>query len=171
MKVRAVFGPVAVLALVAGCSSSGAGYGGGGGTSASSTSSTPKAAAVSISVKGGSLVGAGGRSLYVNSADTTSHVICTGTCLKEWPPVAGKPSAGAGVDAAKLGSFTRLDGAVQATYGGHPLYEFAKDSAPGDAKGDGVTDEGGTWGLAGATAGRSSPAPSSSGGGYGGGGY
>jgi predicted lipoprotein with Yx(FWY)xxD motif len=36
----------------------------------------------------------------------------------------------------------RDDGALQLTYDGHPLYRYAGDSSPADAKGEGV---GGQW--------------------------
>ncbi len=36
----------------------------------------------------------------------------------------------------------RADGSTQVTLNGWPLYRFARDTAPGDTKGEGV---GGTW--------------------------
>jgi predicted lipoprotein with Yx(FWY)xxD motif len=48
-----------------------------------------------------------------------------------------------------LGVITRTDGTKQVTYGGHPLYYFAGDTAPGQTKGQGV---GGTWFLIGPVA-------------------
>jgi hypothetical protein len=44
-----------------------------------------------------------------------------------------------------LGTITRSNGVKQATYDGHPLYTFAGDSAPGEAKGNGVNASGGLW--------------------------
>jgi predicted lipoprotein with Yx(FWY)xxD motif len=44
-----------------------------------------------------------------------------------------------------LGTITRSDGTVQATYDGHPLYTFAGDKSPGQDKGNGVTGFGGKW--------------------------
>ena len=41
-----------------------------------------------------------------------------------------------------MGTKTRPDGSVQATYDGVPLYRFAADKAPGDTSGQGV---GGIW--------------------------
>jgi predicted lipoprotein with Yx(FWY)xxD motif len=155
----------AVIALTAACSSSG-----GSGNPPASLGSTAAggASAITLSLHNGKLVGADGRTLYVNSADTTTHVICTGSCTSQWPPVDGKPTAGAGVSASKISSFTRPDGTVQATYAGHPLYEFQGDSAPGDTNGKGITDAGGTWTVAGAAAAPPASAPSTS---TGGGGY
>jgi predicted lipoprotein with Yx(FWY)xxD motif len=45
-----------------------------------------------------------------------------------------------------LGVTTRTGGAKQVTYGGHPLYYFKGDTAPGQTKGQGV---GGVWFLIG----------------------
>ena len=58
--------------------------------------------------------------------------------------VEGEPTAGDGVDTAKLATITRDDGAVQVTYNGHPLYLFAGDTAAGQANGQG---SGGVWFL------------------------
>ena len=74
----------------------------------------------------------------------------------------------------KLGTITRSDGSTQATYNGHPLYTFVSDTAPGQAKGNGINESGGVWHQVTAT-GAAAPAPhassSSSGGGAGGYGY
>jgi hypothetical protein len=71
-----------------------------------------------------------------------------------------------------LGTITRSDGSTQVTYDGHPLYTYVSDTAPGQAKGNGVNLSGGVWhevtvtGAAAPVAVHSSP--SSSGGGVGG---
>jgi hypothetical protein len=44
-----------------------------------------------------------------------------------------------------LGTITRPGGATQATYDGHPLYTYAGDTAPGQAKGNGLNASGGLW--------------------------
>jgi predicted lipoprotein with Yx(FWY)xxD motif len=36
-------------------------------------------------------------------------------------------------------------GSTQATYDGHPLYTYTADTAPGQAKGNGLNVEGGVW--------------------------
>jgi predicted lipoprotein with Yx(FWY)xxD motif len=69
-----------------------------------------------------------------------------------------------------LSTITRSDGSVQATYDGHPLYTYAADTAPGQAKGNGLNASGGVWHemtASGSTAPASSPSASSGGGGYG----
>ncbi|NHB85790.1 hypothetical protein G7085_17755 [Tessaracoccus sp. HDW20] len=65
-----------------------------------------------------------------------------GQCLVNWPPLLGKPAAGAGVDDSLLGSFQRADGTTQATYNGWPLYYWKNDTAPGDVTGQNVQ---GVW--------------------------
>jgi predicted lipoprotein with Yx(FWY)xxD motif len=58
--------------------------------------------------------------------------------------VKGPATAGAGVTG-QLGTITRSDGTTQATYNGHPLYTYAGDTAPGQAKGNGLNVSGGVW--------------------------
>jgi predicted lipoprotein with Yx(FWY)xxD motif len=68
---------------------------------------------------------------------------CTGRCLLVWLPVTGHPVAAKGVTLdAVLGTITRPDGVVQATYDGYLLYTFGDDSAPGQAHGNGAV---GVW--------------------------
>ncbi|WP_433548938.1 SCO0930 family lipoprotein [Streptomyces sp. CA-294286] len=86
-----------------------------------------------------------GMTLYRFDKDTakppTSN--CDGDCAKTWPPVpAGGVTAPAGTEPAVVGEVTRGDGGKQLTLGGWPMYRYAGDAAPGDAKGQGV---GGTW--------------------------
>ncbi len=78
-----------------------------------------------------------------------SETPCTGKCLKAWPPVVlaqgvSSPTAGPGVDAAKLGTMATSDGAMQITYAGKPLHWFAKDTKPGQVKGN-LKDKWGKW--------------------------
>lgn len=147
-------GAAAVLAAVAACSSSGAGK---------PPPGRAPAPTLQITLSHGHLVGTKGRTLYSNTADTATHLICTGSCLRIWPPVLGTAGAGAGLSAGDF-STVRRGMSTQITYQGHPLYEFASDSKAGDEKGAGLSDQGGTWHPAGASA---SPKPGG-GGGYGG---
>ncbi len=98
--------------------------------------------AVATSELGDILVDGDGRTLYLFTVDTQNGdtSACTGDCLGTWPPLAGEATAGAGVDAALLGTVTRDDGSAQATYNGWPLYYFAADAAAGDTNGQGVGD-------------------------------
>ncbi len=72
---------------------------------------------------------------------------CGGACASVWPPLmtTGKPTAGPGVTASKLGTTKRSDGATEVTYNGHPLYTYAGDSAPGQTSGQGLDDYGAEW--------------------------
>lgn len=86
-----------------------------------------------------------GFTLYRFDKDTASppKSNCDGDCAKAWPVVpAGDATAAPGTDASMLGEVDRPDGTKQLTLGGWPMYRFAKDTKPGDAKGQGV---GGTW--------------------------
>jgi predicted lipoprotein with Yx(FWY)xxD motif len=47
-----------------------------------------------------------------------------------------------------LATITRDDGSSQLTYNGMPLYRFARDTAPGQTTGQGITAFGGTWTVA-----------------------
>jgi predicted lipoprotein with Yx(FWY)xxD motif len=88
-----------------------------------------------------------GRSLYLFEADRKGKSACYGACAKAWPPVlvVGKPKAGPGARAALLGVLKRKDGKDQATYRGHPLYRFFKDTKSGQVKGQGLDFFGGEW--------------------------
>ncbi|MFC9249830.1 hypothetical protein [Amycolatopsis thailandensis] len=85
--------------------------------------------------------------LYRFDKDTAkpSKSTCAGDCAKTWPPVLVAPGSKiflAGVKKSAVGTVKRDDGSLQVTIGGWPVYRFAKDTAPGDTKGQGV---GGTW--------------------------
>ena len=120
----------------------------------STSGSTTTGAAVTISTATSPtrsepfLVDQQGRTLYLFTSDTQSSgaSACTGDCLTQWPPliVSGTPQAGTGVDASLLGTITREDGTLQATYNGWPLYTYSGDMAPGDTSGQGVN---GSWFL------------------------
>lgn len=93
-----------------------------------------------------------GLSLYLFTNDTQNSGIstCTGDCLAAWPAVvvSGTPTAGEGMDSTLLGTITRDDGTIQATYNGWPLYYYVDDAAPGDILGQGMND---VWFLVSAT--------------------
>jgi predicted lipoprotein with Yx(FWY)xxD motif len=90
-----------------------------------------------------------GRSIYLFTKEKGTKSRCYGDCARAWPPVLtkGKPRAGAGVDAAKLGRTTRRSGKRQVTYNGHPLYYYVSDTAPGEITCQDVFEFGGTWYL------------------------
>ena len=104
----------------------------------------PTSAAVVIASQnatlGSFLVDSAGLTLYIYTKDTPNTSVCYGGCATAWPPLLtnGAPNAGTGVTASMLGTTTRTDGTVQATYHGWPLYYFAKDKVAGDTTGEGV---------------------------------
>jgi predicted lipoprotein with Yx(FWY)xxD motif len=107
-------------------------------------SKTAPAVATGKLTMGDALVDAQGKTLYLFMKDVDGKSACTGQCATLWPPltVSGAPVGGAGVEAAKLSTITRDDGAKQVTYAGKPLYRYSPDQATGDTKGQGV---GGVW--------------------------
>jgi predicted lipoprotein with Yx(FWY)xxD motif len=88
------------------------------------------------------LIGADGHTLYVFAKDTPTTSACTGACAKAWPPLTatGTPTTGPGIDASKV---TVVGG--QVAYGGHLLYAFGGDTAPGQTNGVGIPE----WNLLG----------------------
>ncbi|MFI8497119.1 SCO0930 family lipoprotein [Streptomyces sp. NPDC085524] len=91
-----------------------------------------------------------GMTLYRFDKDTAKppRSNCDGECAKAWPPVvADEATAGEGIEAGLLGSVMRADGTRQLTLAGWPVYRYAKDTAPGEALGEGVA---GTWHALGA---------------------
>ncbi|MGH8926341.1 MAG: COG4315 family predicted lipoprotein, partial [Acidimicrobiia bacterium] len=88
-----------------------------------------------------------GRTLYLFMPDEQGDPTCYDTCAGNWPALTAEVSAGAGLDAALMGTATRTNGGVQVTYNGWPLYYFAGDSAPGDINGQGVGE---IWWVVGA---------------------
>ena len=112
----------------------------------SPASSSPAGTVLSTRTINGKVVltNAKGLTLYWFVPDTSTTSKCTGSCATYWPPVSGPATAGSGVTG-KLGTITRAGGSLQATYDGHPLYTYAGDTAPGQAKGNGVNASGGLW--------------------------
>jgi predicted lipoprotein with Yx(FWY)xxD motif len=158
-------------------------------SSGSPSSSSPSAAASSAAASASSsgtalktatiggvtvLTNAKGFTLYSFAPDTATKSNCNGACATYWPPVKGPATAGPGVTG-MLTTLTRSDGSMQAAYDGHPLYTYVGDTAPGQAKGNGLNLSGGLWHevtASGGTAPAPSAAPASSASsGSGGGGY
>jgi predicted lipoprotein with Yx(FWY)xxD motif len=109
------------------------------------------------------LTDAAGMTLYRLSGERAGKFICTtAPCTQLWHPLAASTtSTPSGV--ASLATVKRPDGTEQVTYKGMPLYTFAQDQRPGDAKGEGFKDVG-TWNAvtaAGASSTATPPASSS----------
>lgn len=87
-----------------------------------------------------------GYAVYLFTKDEgKSESACVQECAANWPALVGSVSAGEGVDPALIGSAPGTSGR-QATYAGKRLYYFAKDTAVGVAKGQGLM---GSWFLVG----------------------
>ncbi|MEV6881891.1 SCO0930 family lipoprotein [Streptomyces sp. NPDC051135] len=120
----------------------GAGTGAGGGQAPAGAPEPAGKLSVSPNAEIGDLVTDGaGRTLYRFDADTAEppKTTCENDCATAWPPVAADDAlAGEGIDADLLGEVARPDGTKQLTIGGWPAYRYAKDTAAGDVKGQGV---------------------------------
>jgi predicted lipoprotein with Yx(FWY)xxD motif len=93
------------------------------------------------------LVDSHGRTVYLFRKDARRKSRCAAGCASAWPPLrtTGRPRAGAGINARRLGSIRRSDGSRQVTYFGHPLYRFIGDTGPGDTNGQGLKEFGARW--------------------------
>ena len=159
---------LAAAVLITACGSSSTTTGSGAAAPASSGPAASSSAALKTGKIGGAVVltNAKGFTLYWFAPDTSTKSKCYGSCATYWPPVKGPATAGTGVTG-KLGTITRSGGSMQATYNGHPLYTYAADSAPGQAKGNGLNLSGGVWHevtVSGTAASGANSSPSSSGG-------
>jgi predicted lipoprotein with Yx(FWY)xxD motif len=89
-----------------------------------------------------------GMTIYVAARDKADfESTCTKACTRDWPPLFtnGQVNPGPGVNSAWLGTIGRTDGPTQVEYNGWPLYYSAKDTEPGDIKGQGQLSNGTTW--------------------------
>jgi len=117
--------------------------------------SNAAASAAQVSTTSGSLgvflVDGQNRTLYAFDADPEGTSGCYDTCATAWPPLAttGDPTAAGDASDKELSTSTRTDGITQVLYGGHPLYTFAQDAAPGLTTGQGLVQQGGTWWVVG----------------------
>ena len=117
-------------------------------SSPASTPTGPATVAVATNANLGKiLVDGGGKTLYLFEKDTSSASTCYDQCAAYWPPLLtnGAPMAGAGANAALLGTSKRNDGTTQVTYAGHPLYYVITAHNPGDASGQKVNNFGAAW--------------------------
>jgi predicted lipoprotein with Yx(FWY)xxD motif len=151
--------PAVVALLAAGCgsddsSSSNCIYGS---NNTPTTSNRPVAnsGVASLGVRQGALgtflTDGKGDTVYLFASDKGGQSTCNGGCADAWPPVTTSetPKATKGLKASLLGTIKRSDGTRQVTYGGHPLYTYALDSAPGQTSGQGVNAFGALWWVVG----------------------
>ena len=122
------------------------------GTTAGSPSGTPagtSSAAVTVSAKsvpgvGTVLVNGQGQTLYMLTSEKGGKLTCTDAsgCTKVWPDTElpkgmTAAKAGSGVQSSLLGTVKSASGSLYVTYNHWPLYTYAGDSGPGQAKGEG----------------------------------
>ncbi len=149
------FAAVAVSVLVAACGS---------GSSSSAARSTTTTGTVIVTTASNPtlgrrvLVDAHGLTLYRLSGEGAGKFICTGSCTKLWHPLAASSRAAPSGTVESLGTIKRPDGTLQVTFRGMPLYTFAQDRKPADAKGQGIKDVG-TWNAVSTTRGGGAPTP------------
>jgi predicted lipoprotein with Yx(FWY)xxD motif len=145
---------VGIALIATGCGSYSSGGANSSGPYGSATTASPPSAstdaanvAVANSPLGRILVDGGGRTLYLFEKDTSTASTCDSACASFWPPftTTGKPLAGDGASAGKLGTTKRTDGETEVTYNGHPLYYYAGDTKPGDTTGQGLDLFGAEW--------------------------
>jgi predicted lipoprotein with Yx(FWY)xxD motif len=139
---------VAVAVAVAGCGG-GSGYNTAAAAKPAPTSAARPAASIGTrhTPVGTILVDAQGRTLYLFEHDKGTTSSCYDACAAAWPPLttgADAKAAGA-AKAGKLGTSKRTDGTSIVTYGGHPLYTYSGDAAPGDTNGQGLDQFGAEW--------------------------
>jgi predicted lipoprotein with Yx(FWY)xxD motif len=123
-------------------------------TAASSSAANPATSfsAASVSGLGSVVVDAGGRTVYILTSGGHTNLPCTDAsgCTKAWPDLplpdgVTSAKAGSGIQASLLGTKKLSDGETYPTYNGWLMYEYASDSGPGQANGQGIQSFGGTW--------------------------
>jgi predicted lipoprotein with Yx(FWY)xxD motif len=100
-----------------------------------------KALKVERTSAGTVLASSRGLTLYYYSEDKpgSGKSVCTGACITAWPALNYPVRAPAGVHLpGKIGFIVRASGFKQVTINGYPVYKYAGDKAPGQAKGNGI---------------------------------
>ncbi|MBD0292671.1 MAG: hypothetical protein ICV70_03730 [Jiangellaceae bacterium] len=119
-------------------------------TPTTSTPVTPTAAGTVVAAAnsefGDILFDQARQAIYLFDKEESAVAECYDECAEDWPPVLteGAPVAGAGLDAALLGTTTRTDGTTQVTYASHPLYYYAHEG-PDQVLCHNVREFGGLW--------------------------
>lgn len=105
------------------------------------------------------LVDAQGMTLYHLSGEQDGRFLCTSAaCVSAWPPLS---ASAIGTAVSGLAAIRRPDGSAQLAYKGEPLYTFSGDRAAGEANGQGIKADGGTWSAVVAGTGSASAAQTS----------
>jgi len=151
-----VVGVLAAAATLAACGSSSTKTTTTGQQNASASSAAPKPATsfgtASIAGLGTVVVDGNGRTVYILTSGGHTDLPCTDAsgCTKVWPDLplpdgVTAAKAGTGIQASLLGTKKLSDGETYPTYDGWLMYEYAADSGPGQANGQGIQSFGGTW--------------------------
>ncbi len=78
-----------------------------------------------------------GKTLYVFTKDSTGSSACSGPCLGLWPAFNADPvTAPSALPLTDFSTVSRADGVKQIAFKGMPLYYYASDVNPGDARGE-----------------------------------
>ena len=114
-----------------------------GATPVAAAKKPPTVTVVKVPELGKVLADSNGMTLYTLTSNG-APVACTGACPSIWPPLV----ASGAVKGAKGVKHLGTDAASgQVTANGNPLYLFTKDTASGQANGQGVNAFGGTWNV------------------------
>ena len=96
---------------------------------------------------GNILVDTNGMTLYTWAGDAAGSNMsaCSDACATAWPPyLVAEDMARSLMMSTRAGA---IEGTHQVTLDGWPLYHFVRDTAPGDANGDGVDAFGARWSV------------------------
>ena len=144
-------GLAALTLVLAACGTGGPSTYGAGGYGAAPATPSAMGTAATVDLRASSLgqivVDAQGRTLYLFEADKSGKSACDGPCATVWSPYLSKgaPQASTGASGGLIGTTARGDGSTQVTYGGHPLYHYVGDKAPGDVTGQDLDQFGAKW--------------------------
>lgn len=166
---------VSLTLTACGSSSTGSGYSSSSASTTAAASSSPAASTPAVSGEGASavvktasnvtlgatvLTDTHGMTLYRLSGERGGKFICASSaCLQVWHPVSVPAGSAPAGSVGSLGTVKRPNGTEQVTYKGMPLYTFAQDRQPGQAKGEGLKDVG-TWNAVTTSAAANAAAPS-----------
>ncbi|CAN5546295.1 hypothetical protein BH10ACT3_BH10ACT3_07840 [soil metagenome] len=149
MRPRTLLLALLTVAAVVGLAACGSDEANGTTGATSSSSPDPGTAASGVTITlastdlGDVLADGEGNVLYLFTPDATGAPTCVDACATTWPPLvsSGEPDVD-GVASRVISTVATADGSTQVTAGGHPLYAYSGDSAPGDIAGQG---SGGKW--------------------------
>jgi predicted lipoprotein with Yx(FWY)xxD motif len=111
------------------------------GTAAAGAAARGAALKVERTSAGTVLASVRGLTLYYYSKDKrgSGKSACSAACIAAWPALAYPVRAPAGAHLpGKIGYIVRPSGFKQVTINGYPMYKYAGDKAPGQAKGNGI---------------------------------